>query len=267
MLSINKIALFLFFVGLSSIAGSAQSAAFRFRPERVTVGTVYHYVKTNTDGTYPENISLYIATKDRIEAFKFHEKGTQAGLVIAEMDRDGSFAKKLESFQVFSKDDRRLFATLTYDPPSKSVEVSIPAIKAEKELVKIDRLPFHLFNFDLASLNISFPHLVDPKKSFTVGVADPTFKAEGPMFGYRGDLKVEYLRDEMRNGVKCRLYAASGAGIGGKGQIWVNNKGNYIEDMEFDVANNPDWKTFKLKLLKTEKLGADGWQRFIAAHF
>lgn len=37
--------------------------------------------------------------------------------------------------------------------------------------------------------------------------------------------------------------------------------------MEFDVANNPDWKTFKLKLLKTETMTPDQWQQFIASRF
>lgn len=152
---------------------AAQTPVFRFRPDRVAVGTVYHYVKTNVDGTQPENISTYIVTRDRIESFKYHEKGTRAGLVIADMDWQNFMAKKLESWQVFAKDDRKLFATLTYDAANQSVVVSIPAAKPEPETVKIERLPFHLYNFDLASLNVAFPHLADPKKSFTVGIADP----------------------------------------------------------------------------------------------
>lgn len=200
MLSIKKIVILLFLTGMAVIAASAQSTAFRFKPEQIAVGTVYHYLKTNIDGTGPENVSLYVANNNRIESFKFHEKGTQAGLVTAEMDWAGFFPKKIESFQVFSKEDRRLFATLTFQPSSKAVEVLIPALKPEKESAKIDRLPFHLYNFDLASLNVSFPHLRDPKKPFIVGIADPTFKPDGPMFAYRGDLTVRYQRDETRNG-------------------------------------------------------------------
>lgn len=264
---ITRIIIFLLLTGLTAMAVFGQSTAFHFRPERVAVGTVYHYLKTNTDGSKPESISLYIASPSRIESFKFHEKGTQAGLVTAEMDWAGFFPKKLESFQVFSKDDRRLFATLTYQPYSREVDVLIPALKPEKESARIERLPFHLYNFDLASLNVSFPHLRDPKKPFVIGIADPTFKPDGPMFAYRGDLNIRYLRDETHNGEPCRLYEATGSGIGGRGVIWVNKKGGYIEDMEFDVANNPDWKTFKLKLLKKEKLTPGGWQSFIASHF
>ncbi len=252
---------------LGSIFAAAQTTAFRYRPERVAVGTVYHYLKTNIDGSQPENISLYIASQNRIESFKFHEKGTRAGLVTADMDWQTFSPKKLESWQVVSKDERRLFATLTLDPDNKTVDVLIPAMRPEKEAAQLGMLPFHLYNFDLASLNVSFPHLIKPKGAFTIGIADPTFKADGAMFAYRGELMVNFEKDERHNGSICRRYKAAGPGIGGTGTIWVNKAGNYIEDMEFDVANNPDWKTFKLKLMKKEKINADGWQRFIAAHF
>ena len=247
---------------------AAQTADFAFRPGRVAVGTVYHYVKTNVDGTQPENISLYIAGENRIESLKYHEKGERAGLVIAEMDWAAFLPKKLESWQVLSQSERKLFATLTFNPAEKAVEVSIPAMRPKPEMAPIGRLPFHLYNFDLASLNVSFPHLADPKGAFTVGIADPTFKQDGPMFAYRGDLRVVYERDEVRGGVKCRKYSAAGSGIGGgKGTIWVNKKLGHIEDMEFDVANNPDWKTFKLKLRRIEKMNGEAWQRFIASQF
>jgi hypothetical protein len=248
-------------------AASAQVTAFRFRPERIRAGTVFHYLKTNIDGSQPENVSLYIAAADRIEAFKFHEKGTRAGLVVAEMDWPRFCARRLESWQVSSGTDKKLFATLEADPAAGRVSVSIPTMKPAPERIEIGRFPFHIYNFDLASLNVSFAHLADPEKPFTVGVADPTFSSDGPLLAYKGDLNVVYERDETRNGVKCRRYAASGPGIGGRGTIWVNKRRFNIEDMEFDVPDNPEWKTFKLRLVRTEKMSAAGWKDFIAAHF
>ena len=244
----------------------AQPPVYKLRPERIAVGTVYHYVKTNVDGTQPEQISLYILSRDRIESYKFHPKGTRAGLVTAEMDWKNFVPTKLESRQVFPTGERKLFATLTLDADGRNITVSIPTAKPEPETVKVESMPFHLYNFDLASLNVTLPHLADPKKPFTVGIVDPTFKPE-PLVAYKGELTVTYEKDEQRNGVETRRYRAEGSGIGGKGTIWVNKKQGHIEDMEFDVANNPDWKTFKLKLTKTEKMTPDQWQQFIAAQF
>jgi hypothetical protein len=253
-------------IAIFAATAFAQPPVYKLRPERIAVGTVYHYVKTNTDGTQPEQISLYIATRDRIESYKFHPKGSRAGLVTAEMNWKNFVPAKLESRQVFPTGERKLFATLTLDADEKNITVSIPSAKPEPETVKVESMPFHLYNFDLASLNVTLPHLADPKKAFTVGIVDPTFKPE-PLVAYKGELRVTYEKDEQRNGVETRRYRAEGNGIGGKGTIWVNKKLGHIEDMEFDVANNPDWKTFKLKLTKTEKMTADQWQSFIAAQF
>jgi hypothetical protein len=253
-------------IAIFAATAFAQPPVYKLRPERIAVGTVYHYVKTNVDGTQPEQISLYIVSRDRVESYKFHPKGTRAGLVTAEMDWKNFVARKLESRQVFASGERKLFATLTLDADGRNITVSIPTAKPEPETVKVESMPFHLYNFDLASLNVTLPHLTDPKKPFTVGIVDPTFKPE-PLVAYKGELTVTYEKDEQRNGVETRRYRAEGSGIGGKGTIWVNKKQGHIEDMEFDVANNPDWKTFKLKLTKTEKMTADQWQQFIAAQF
>lgn len=251
---------------IATLTALAQPPVYKLRPERIAVGMVYHYVKTNVDGTQPEYVSLYIATRDRIESFKFHPKGTRAGLVTAEMDWKNFVARKLESKQVFASDEPKSFAILELDADGKNVTVSIPIIKTEIETVKVESMPFHIYNFDLASLNVTLPHLADPKKTFTVGIVDPTFKPDPPI-AYKGELTVTYEKDEQSNGVETRRYRAEGTGIGGKGTIWVNKKLGHIEDMEFDVANNPDWKTFKLKLTKTEKMTPDQWQQFIAAQF
>ena len=259
-------ALFASIIAVFTVSAFAQPPAYKLRSERIAVGTVYHYVKTNVDGTQPEQISLYIAGRDRIESYKFHPKGSRAGLVTAEMDWQKFVARTLESRQVFASGERRLFATLTLAADGRYITDSIPAAKPEPETVKVESMPFHLYNFDLASLNVTLPHLTDPKKTFTVGIVDPTFKPE-PLAAYKGEMTVSYEKEEQRNGVLTRRYSASGSGIGGKGNIWVNKKLGHIEDMEFDVANNPDWKTFKLKLTKTENMTSDEWQKFIAAQF
>lgn len=248
------------------VAAHSQPPVYRFDPAKVPVGTVYHYVKTNVDGSQPESVATYVAARDRIESFKYHEKGTRAGLVKAEMDWTNFMAARLESWQVFSKDERRLFATLAFDPAARAATITIPSARPDPEVSKMANFPVHLYNFDLASLNVTFRHLADPKKPFTIGIADPTFKTD-PFFEYRGELTVTYERDEPRNGVETRRYKAEGKGIGGRGTIWVNKREGHIEDMEFDVANNPDWKTFKLKLLKTEQKTPAQWEAFIASRY
>ncbi|HEX8247171.1 MAG TPA: hypothetical protein VF599_03220 [Pyrinomonadaceae bacterium] len=248
-------------------AAQNDSAKFRFNPKKIEVGTVYHYVKTNVDGTKPEYVSQYVAAPDKLEAFKFHPRGSRAALVIATMDWTIFSARRLESWQVFAAGKKNLFATLDYSGAAKAVDVSIPSTGKPSEKTAIEQLPFHVYNFDFGSLNFAFRHLANPKTSFIIGVADPTFK-DNPLFVYRGAASVRYEGKETRGGVKCRKYRIDGAGLENRGGwIWVNEKLGHIEDMEIALADNPEWTSFKFKLLKTEKMTRDQWENFMKAQF
>jgi len=263
----KKIFFLLFLLSVCALNALAQNdvGKFRYQPEKIKVGAVYHYVKTNIDGTPPaENISVYIASKEKIEVFKSRTKGERAALVIAEMDWKMFSVKRLESWQAFPGGERKLFATLDCSEKEKAVDVSIPTLKKEIEKVSIPLFPFHVYNFDLSSLNFAFPHLKNPKASFTIGITDPTFKADGPMFEYRGAVTVSYVGEEVRDGVLCRKYKIDGEGLANRGGfIWVDKKGEFFRDVEIGLADNPDWKTFKFKLKKAEKLSREKWEVFM----
>ena len=238
---------------------------FRYQANKISVGTVYHYVKTNIDGTHPEQISIYVAAEDRIESFKFHPQGERAALVVAQMDWTNFSAKRLQSWQVFARGERKLFATLAY--AGGETTVSIPSSGKADEKTAIRHLPFHVYNFDLSSLNIAFRHLINPRASFTIGLADPTFK-ETPLFAYKGEATIEYLAEEQHNGAWCRKYKIDGSGLEHRGGfIWVNQAKEHIEDMEIALPDNPDWQTFKFLLQRIERLSAAEWEAFIKAQF
>lgn len=249
---------------------SAQSSVskFRFQPKKIEVGTVYHYLKTNIDGTTPEYVSQYVASRERLEAFKFHPKGERAALVIAEMDWSLFSAKRLESWQVFNGGEKKLFATLTYLDAAKAVEVSSPSMHTNAEKTAIKYRPFHVYNFDLGSLNFAFRHLAKPKGSFVVGLADPSFQDEGPLFRYRGEVTVSYEGEESRQGVRCLKYRIDGAGLENRGgQIWVNKSKGHIEDMEISLPDNPNWQSFKFRLTGTQQMSRPEWEAFMKKQF
>ena len=257
------------FAGVGRAQNLDDTGKFRYDAKKnFAAGTVLHYVKTNIDGSYPEYVSQYIASGDTMESFKFHPKGARAGLVIAQMDWQTFSAKSLRSWQVFAQNERKLFGTILFDGAARRAEVSIPAVKPEAEFVALKYFPVHLYNFDFGSLNFAFPHLVKPKSDFRIGVTDPTFKPDGALVEYKGEVTVSYVADEKRNNVRTRKYKIDGAGLKNRGGlIWVNKKTGWIEDMEIDLPDNPDWTSFKFKLLKTEKMNRAEWESFIKAQF
>ncbi|MDQ3474525.1 MAG: hypothetical protein M3447_12400 [Acidobacteriota bacterium] len=244
-------------------------AAFRYQPGKIVTGVVYHYLKTNIDGTDPEHVSIRIAAKDRIESFKFHPKGTRAGLVIATMDWSIFSVKRLESWQVYKEKEKVLAATLVYLPASKEVAVTLPFMNRLTEKVAIPFLPFHVYNFDFASLNFAFPHLVNPKKPFKIGVTDPTFRDEGPAFRYRGEVDITYVGDTVCGGLLCRKYRIDGPGLENKGGfIWVSERSNgYFQNVEIQLPDNPNWRTFKFELERVQRMNDAEWKSFMKAQF
>jgi hypothetical protein len=208
-----------------------------------------------------------VAAKDRLEVFKFHPKGERAALVVAQMDWKNFSAGRLESWQAFAA-EKKLFATLQYHDQDKTVEISIPTLRQTTEKTEIKYLPFHVYNFDFGSLNFAFRHLINPEGSFTIGVADPTFKMEGPLFTYRGEVTVSFVGTEKHNGSISRKYRIDGAGLQNRGgHIWVNKSQGYIEDMEIQLPDNPEWQTFKFKLLRVENMTRAAWQQFMTKQF
>ncbi len=197
---------------LSSFS-AAQVNKFVFQPEKIKTDVAYHYVKTNIDGTNPENISIYVASKDKLEVFKFHEPGTRAGYVLCDMDWKHFQASALFSYAVLSGTEEVLAAQIKFLADQKKMEVEIPAQGRPLEVIEFGLLPVHVYNFDLTSLNFAFRHLKDPAGELIVGLADPTFAEEGPSVRYRGEVTIQYLHDEKRNGKDCRKYSIEGAGL------------------------------------------------------
>lgn len=241
---------------------------FRFQPDKIDVGTVYHYLKTNIDGTHPERVSHFVAAKDRLEAFKFHPGGERAALVIADISWSNFSVRRLESWQVFRNGDKKLFATLVYLDDHRVTEVSIPPMGRIGERTRIGQLPFDVYNFDLGGLNFVFRHLIDPRKSFVIGIADPTFQDQGPVFKYRGEVTVNYEGEEIRHEVRCRKYRIGGPGLEHRGGIiWVNKTKGHIEDIEIQLPDNPDWQSFKFRLTAVEQMTRPQWEAFMKSQF
>jgi hypothetical protein len=238
----------------------AGPEAFQFDAKRVPTGTVYHYVKSNKDDSAPEQVALYVADRDTIEVMKFREpRSTVTNTVRATMDWSLASVSKLESAQVSQLGSEKPVAIAEYSALSRSLTVEI--FGHARQILQIGYVPFHVYSFDFASLNMAFRHLKDPLAEFTIGVTEPTFAATGPIFAYRGEATISYVGDEIRNNALCRRYRISGAGIGNReGLIWVNKAEGHIVDLEIDKPNHPDWQSFKLKLMSREIMTAEQWR-------
>ncbi len=101
-----------------------------------------------------------------------------------------------------------------------------------------------------------------------IGIADPTFAEGAPVFAYKGEAEIKFLGEEKRGDAVCRKYAIAGAGLQNRGGVfWVDKKNGHMVDLEIALPNNPDWQSYKLRLLSVGKMNQSAWEAFIADQF
>jgi hypothetical protein len=234
---------------------------FRYQPKKIRVGEVAHYVKSNLDGSKPARVSIYVAAPDRLEVAKVEKGVRDAAWVRAGFNWKLFTADKLDAAVIALDGSVEERASLDVDRKAGVVNVKLGDRTGSAAWRHV---PFHVYNFDFTSLNFAWRHLADPKAPFEIGILDPTFKAEGEPFFYRGEARIEYVGEEKVHDESCLKYRISGAGIGDKtGTIWANPKTGWLQRVEIPFPDNPGWDSFRLELEGIEKMAPQDWKSFI----
>jgi hypothetical protein len=235
---------------------------FRFRPGKIRVNEVAHYIKSNLDGSKPLRVSIFVVAPDRLEVAKIEKDTRDAAWVRAHFDWKLFTADELKAGVIHLDGSVEERVTFVVDRAKGVVDV---AVGDRKGTAAWKQLPFHVYNFDFTSLNFAWRHLIDPKAPFSIGIIDPTFQKDGPVIFYRGDARIVYTGEDEVRGKTCRSYRVSGPGIGNTaGTIWWDPKSGWLEKIEIPFRDNPDWNSFKLELEEIELMTPAAWKKFIA---
>jgi hypothetical protein len=246
----------LLLVGATSQA-AAQVNRFRFRPELVPVGRLYRFDKSNIDGTHKGEILLYVAARDRLEAWKPGEQWST--LVTADMDWNRFSVHRFESWRHPAAGKPELIATLDLPPGGNQGQVTL---RGQSFPTEIRNWPAHSYDFDFGSLNLTLAHVIDAKKPFTVTVADFAMKDGKPAFVEKGPIELAYEGEEKRQDVRSRRYRIDGPGLENRGgKMWVDARRNHVVDYEIAIPDEEGFNSVKLALKSFESMTPDAWQR------
>ena len=249
--------------GPRASGGAASDASrFAFRADRVPVGTAFHYVKSNIDGTQAIRVTAWVADTGRIEVVKLEPENRGGALVVAHLD-----------WATFSADTLTSWHLSPDAPPRPQAQAWITAdgrfvaeIGGRRDTVVVPQFPAHVYNFDFLSLAQVFAHLRDPEDAFTIGVVNPVF-ADGPrLLSFDGVATVRFVGEAPCHAAVCRRYEVSGPGLrGARGAISVDRERGHVQSIEIPVPDNPGWRDFKLELERTEVMDRAAWERWVAA--
>lgn len=235
---------------------------FNFQPHTIKTGAVYHYTKSNLNGSYPARVYLRVMDEATLDVWKFEAHNVDAAHITAHMDWRSFSVDRIHSWVVTRNGMQREQAVLTSSYEDTSVSVTLGG---RSETVQIGHYPVHLYNFDFLSLNFILRHWSAPLGAVEIGVLQPNFDPQvDGLIQYEGTVTIRYIGEEVRNDHPCRKYSIGGRGLQDKtGLIWLDREAMYTVDMEIPVPDNPDWDSFKFQLVSLDWLEKEAWDKFI----
>lgn len=228
------------------------------------VGYVYHYKKSNQDGSEAADVWIYLESYTHTESFKIYPKTKLQGksdLVVADYDTTGFFTKKIEGYLVSADGKRSLNASLASD------DGLIFNVKLKNNIynIRAGHTPSYNYNFDWCDLAFMYRHLINKDKDFIVGVTIPTilFPFNNKII-YAGKALFKYQGIVEYKNIKCRMYEVSGEPFKSvKGYFYTDLSNGSLVEINMPVRNNPNYNSFKFSLIEKSQFTKSEWDKFI----
>ena len=216
---------------------------------------VFHFIKSQRDGTHEARVSVYMPASDRIESLKWDEGGADATLVVARMD--------WSRFSVWRFQGWRLQRG---KPPEKRVRLDVRDNRLSMSLVseplEIHHWPWHSYDFDFTSLNLTLPHLAQPEGKLIFWRTDFVYD-DPPKVAELGGVTLQFEQRERRHGRKVRRYSIGGTGLDCEfGTWWSDARTGLLIEYELPIGDEPGYRDVRLKLDSSHRLKIPQWEEF-----
>jgi hypothetical protein len=245
------------------LAALALSACATAHEPASPVGRLYHYVRSNQDGSLPEQIYQYRASATRLEVGKMVSNCTNAAFVTAELDLARGQPRELVGGRLGRDLNQEPFAWLTYDAATRDLHARIPQANIDTR-VAVEGEPWIIYDFDLSELNARLAGRAAPREDFRFAVA-LIWPEEGAASPFRnlGWAEARFVEVEQRRDRAQARYEVSG---GLNGELWLDPQGHVLE-ARFAEPNHTEYRDFHLVLQSVEHDGAASWREARAAHW
>jgi hypothetical protein len=230
---------------------------------------LYHYLRTNRDGSEPEHIVQFFPNPRHVAVYKWVSKCHGAAYVTAELDPAGGEATALYAGKVAQDGTQARFGRIALDPAARALDLWIDSPDGRKtERVEGLGRPWALFDYDLADLNAAF-QARPPRGDFAFWWAlvwpDP---ATGKMVRKLGWVDARHAGIVAREGRAVRQFDLTlRADPKVTGHFWLDPDRGHIVAADFDRPNHDNYTDFALELERVEAGGQRAWDRLLEAHY
>lgn len=227
---------------------------------------IWSYVRSNSDGSEAETIHVHRPRPGYVEVTKMRERCTNAAFVTATIA--GGEAVRLTGGRLRPGAGHEDFAELLFSDGRIDARLSAPTGEL-RQTVAVPHRPWHLYDFDLASLTASPPAEVKGRRDFSFGVA-LIWLGEDPadFLRYLGRADAHFVREEMHYGRRTLRYEVGGPAFEGAlgGPLWLDPREGFVVGAELGRPNHAEYRDFKLRLTGL-RYGSAAWKRLLEAHF
>jgi hypothetical protein len=225
-----------------------------------TASPIYHYIRSNRDGSEPEHVIHYRTSRTGIAVYKWVEKCTAAAYVTAEMSDDVRQGRVFFAGKVARDGSQARFGTLTLDPVLMTLAADVTPPGGQRIRVRhsLRAVPYLLYDFDFADLN-SF--LQESRSTTDFSFALPViWPSDESVFRDLGMLRAHFSGPERRNGRDVLRFDLRVEGDPpSTGFLWIDARDYFIVEAELGLPNHMEYKDFRLKLEKVEAGGESAW--------
>lgn len=228
-------------------------------------GRLYHYLRTNHDGSLPEHVYVFRDAPDHVSVYKMVERCTNAAYVTGEFDLAAGHATRLIGGRLTREGTQDAFAFLTYDPAASalSARVTLPGQILE-ETEHVGHAPWRLFDFDLADFN-ALANGPPPRADFSFGFALVwTAGGDGGFLRDMGLAEARFAGAESHGGRAALRYDVTGAV---SGPLWLDARHGHVLEARWEEPNHAEYENFRFVLQDVSDGGADAWRRLLASHW
>lgn len=236
-------------------------------PDRI--GRIYSYVRSGRDGAEAEVVRVFRRDRTHIEVSKMRGRCTNAALVTGTLDIEAGYATRLGGGRLLPNAGREEFGVLTYDAARRRIEARLTTPGGPVEAhVDVPDTPWHLFDFDLASLTIVAQYRADPRADMSFGLPLVWPDDGADFFRYLGRADLRFVGEERHDGRSALRFEAGGPAFGGNGgPIWFDAADGHILEASWGIPNHSEYRDFRLRLTGVSDGGAEEWRRLLSAHF
>lgn len=228
---------------------------------------IYHYLRTNRDGTEAEHVVQYRPTRETIAVYKWMSKCNTAAYVTAQMDPAVREGLQYIAGKVARDGSQAAFGTLALDPaePALVVEIDPPGGSHLSMRHKLEGRPFLLYDFDFADLN-AFLQEARPRTSFSYEL--PLIWPDDPaIFRDLGRMTATYAGEERRLGRATRRFDLRVDGPKPTtGTLWIDAGRGFIVEAELGLPNHAEYRDFRLTLEKVQPGGQRAFDALTRGH-